>query len=103
MIARLVPVPVGPAACADGSTAEAMTWIAGQCRRVAEGHMALAEKAEGLMDQFLGNRRFRSGLRTFARHHRRAAWQHLEMARRAEAAQRCHCEDFDLADVVSAG
>ena len=64
--------------------------------------MALAEKAEELMDDFLDNRCFRTGLRTIARHHWRAAWQHLEMARRAEAARRTGCEDFDLADVVSA-
>ena len=64
--------------------------------------MALAAKAEELMDRFLDNRRFRTGLRTFARHHRRAAWQHLEMARRADAARRDGGEEFDVADVVSA-
>jgi len=64
--------------------------------------MALAEKAEGLMDNFLGNRRFRTGLRTLARHHRRASWQHLEKARRAEATLRMGCDGFDLTDLASA-
>jgi hypothetical protein len=102
MIARLGFVPVGPASRPDENAAGAIAWIAAHCRKVAEAHMALAEKAEGLMDQFTDNRRFRSGLRAFARHQRRLAWQHLEMALRAEAAWRTGCHDFDLADVVSA-
>jgi hypothetical protein len=78
-----------------------MSWIADHCHQVAKSHMALADKAEVLMERFLDNRRFRSGLRTFARHNRRAAWQHLEMARRAEAAVQTGCNDFDLAEAVS--
>jgi hypothetical protein len=102
MIARFEFVPVRPDSQSSGAACEAMTWIAAHCRKLAEEHMALADKTEELMDNFLDNRRFRTGLRTFARHHRRAAWQHLEMARRADAARRTGCEDFDLADVVSA-
>lgn len=47
------------------------------------------------------DRRFRLGLRTFARHRRRAAWQHLEMAHRAEAARQSGLSEFDLTDFVS--
>lgn len=46
-------------------------WIIDQCRAVATPHMALANKAEQLMNRFLHNRRFRSRLRTLASHHRR--------------------------------
>ena len=84
-----------------GTIGETMAWIAIHCRKVAEEHMAIAEKAEELMNSFLDNRHVRTGLRTFARLHRRAAWQYLEMARRAEAARRTGCQDFDLADVAS--
>jgi hypothetical protein len=102
MIAPFGFIPFASTVSPNAQFLEAMGWMATHCRKVAEAHMALAEKAEELMDQFLDNRRFRAGLRTFARHHRRAAWQQLEMARRAEAARRGNCEDFDLADVVSA-
>jgi hypothetical protein len=102
MFARFGFVPVESGFPPSGSAAEAMSWIASHCRKVAQEHMTLAEKAERLMENFLGTRRFRTGLRTFARHHRRAAWQQLEMARRAEAALRIGCDDFDLADVVPA-
>ncbi len=102
MIARFGIVPTIHSTPDGGNPAEAMAWIAAHCRTVAQAHMDLAVKAEELMVQFLDNRRFRAGLRTFARHHRRAAWQHLEMARRSDAAREDGCDDFDLADVVSA-
>jgi hypothetical protein len=98
MIAPIQFPALGPSALVAEGVDEAMVWIAARCRQVAEAHMALAEKAEGLMGQCLNSRRFRSGLRTFARHNRRAAWQYLEMAHRAEAAQRSGCEDFDMSD-----
>jgi hypothetical protein len=79
----------------------ALAWIASHCRKVARSHMALADKAETLLEQYIDDRRFRSGLRTFARHHRRAAWQHLEMAQRAEVARQAGLSEFDLTDVVS--
>jgi hypothetical protein len=101
MLARLELLALRPSAAPAEGIGQAMDWIATHCRQVAEAHMALAEKAEDLMEQFLIARRFRAGLRSFARHHRRAAWQHLEMARRAEAALHGGCEDFDLTDTVS--
>jgi hypothetical protein len=101
MIARCAFVPACPDLQPDQEMAAAMTWIAGRCRKVAEEHMALAEKAERLMDNFLGTRRFRTGLRTFARRHRQAAWQHLAMACRVETNLRVGCDDFDLTDVAS--
>lgn len=100
----IVPIGSMPATWGEmnnETVKDAMIWMAEHCRQVAREHMALAEKAESLMEQFLENRRFRSGLRSFARHHRRAAWQHLEMANRAESARRCGYADFDLTDVVS--
>jgi hypothetical protein len=95
-------VPPDPTAHADGGAREALAWISAHCWKLAQSHMALAEKAEGLMEQFLDNRRFRSGLRTSARHHRRAAWKHLEMVHRAESARRGGHLDFDLAQEMPA-
>jgi hypothetical protein len=80
MIARLGFVPLGTAADIDRPLEDAMNKLAYQCRSVAEAHMALAETAEGLTEQFLDNRRLRASLRTLARYHRRSAWQNLEMA-----------------------
>jgi hypothetical protein len=94
--------PERPVTKSNSGANEALAWIATHSRKVAQGHMDLAEKAEALMEQFLDNCRFRTGLRTFARHHRRAAWQHLEMARRADAARWGGPDEFDLVDVVSA-
>ena len=84
----------------SGDTVEAMNWIASRCRKVAEEHTALAQKAEELMSSCDGNRRFGAGLRSFARYHRRAARADLEMALRAEAAIRVGFDEFDLADVA---
>jgi len=101
MISRFAFVSVDPSAPHEERVAAAMKWIAAHCRKVAKAHMAIADKADGLLRKFIDNRRFRTGLRTFARHHRRAAWQHLEMACRAEAARRADCEEFDLVDILS--
>jgi hypothetical protein len=84
------------------SLKESLKWIAVHCRTIAVAHMALADKVESLMEQFLDKRRFRTGLRTFARYHRRVAWQNLEMASRAEAAVKNGYDELDMADVVSA-
>jgi hypothetical protein len=95
-------IPVDPHAVSNDGADETLAWIAFHCRQVSQAHMALAVKAEELMNRMEDNRKFRTGLRTFARHHRQVAWQHLEMARRAEAARHGSHEEFDLADVVSA-
>jgi hypothetical protein len=79
----------------------AISWLASHNRQVANGHMALAEKAEHMMTHYLNDRRSRLNLRTFARHNRRAAWQHLEMAIRAEAMLRHSHTVFDLGDAIA--
>lgn len=84
----------------DEASEKAMEWIASQCREVAKSHMELAVKAEGMQNLFLENRRLRTELRSFARHHRRSAWEHLEMARRAEAASHSEDADFVLTDML---
>lgn len=81
---------------------EALRWIADQSRKIATAHMDLANKAENAMNLVYINHRFRTGLRTFARYHCKAASTHLEMAKRAHAALHSAYEEFDLTDVTSA-
>jgi hypothetical protein len=100
MMTRLGFVTVASDALPSGDAAETMNWIASQCRKVAEEHTALAERAESLMNSFDGHRHFDTELRSFARYHRRAARADLEMAHRAEAAIRSGFDEFDLADVA---
>jgi hypothetical protein len=80
---------------------QTISWLAEHNRQIAQDHMALADRAEQLMDRFLDDRRSRTSLRNFARHNRRAAWQHLEMARRAEEMLHQCSDRFDLGDVVT--
>ena len=99
MSAATVPPPFDPPDRPDGGAAEAIGRIADHCRAIARAHMAVAAKAEGLKAEFLTDRRFRAGLRALAQHHRRAAWRHLQLARRADSAG---CDDFDPSALASA-
>jgi hypothetical protein len=102
MYERFGFVPATRTIAEEDKISESLKWIAVHCRTIAVAHMALADKVESLMEQFLDKRRFRTGLRTFARYHRRVAWQNLEMASRAEAAVKNGYDELDMADVVSA-
>jgi len=102
MFERFGFIPATPASPVTRNLSDSLEVIVAHCRTIAAAHMALAEKVEGLMTEFVENRRFRTGLRTFARYHRRAAWQNLEMANRAEAARKNGYDELEMADVVSA-
>ena len=99
MIAAFGPTPFDPPDRPDDGAAGTIGPIADRCRVIARAHMAVATKAEGLNAEFLTDRHFRAGLRALARHHRRAAWRYLELARRADSAGR---DDFDPSDLASA-
>ncbi|MDB5309140.1 MAG: hypothetical protein JWO38_3342 [Gemmataceae bacterium] len=63
---------------------EFLEWLAQQARVVAHTEAEAAERAEALTERFLFDRRSRVSLRGLARQNRRAAWQHLELALKAE-------------------
>jgi len=102
MYERFGFVPATRTIAEEDKISESLKWIAVHFRTIAAAHMALADKVESLMEKFLDNRRFRTGLRTYARHHRRVAWQNLEMANRADAARKNGYDELDMADMVSA-
>jgi len=65
MYERFGFVPATRTIAEEDKISESLKWIAVHCRTIAVAHMALADKVESLMEQFLDKRRFRTGLRTF--------------------------------------
>jgi hypothetical protein len=85
----------------DNGALQTINWMAARCRQIAAAHMSLAVKAEELTERLHSKSSSRRDLRSFARHHRRMAWQQLEIAWKIETDRNGDCPELDRTFKVS--
>lgn len=85
----------------ENGAVQTVNWMAARCRQMAATHMSLAVKAEELLEGLHLKSASRRDLRSLARHHRRMAWQQLEIAWKIETDRNRDSKELDRTYKVS--